>query len=407
MTDFIEGLEGDLVEAARRLAGRRAAEHQRGPRGRSSLRTALMAAAIVVLTAGTAAAGTLLALRGSVILAPEAVPPEQTPASGTSRVSELRAADPASGEPPWTLRVARSETGLLCSTVGQVQGGRFGLVGMDGRFRTIAEGVSDSCGSERHDAASLIGARVFDARRRPGVRTVVSGVAGSTLHSVELDAGGQSRRVPIGDGGTFLAPLRGYPEDLAIRVTLRFASGRREIHDFGRSPSVVPDPAGGPAWRTQGFAMSGDRRTCVTFAPARQRPEAPVSPAACGDLGEGMHRHGFFFAVRRITPGTGGLPIDWPGEGHWGHTPARTALWGAMGEDVRSVTVQRPGHPPQAIVIPVSRTVLAVFGPDVDPATLTVRVRLRNGRTVLAHRSTGIVAHPLPRRSGSTARRIP
>jgi hypothetical protein len=393
VTDFIDGLERDLVEAARRRAAGR--DTVRVLRRRPPLRTLLLAAALLAVTAGTAAAGTLLALRGSAIPAPQAVPPEQTPVPGTSRVSAIRAADPAPGVPPWTIRIARSETGLVCSTVGQVSGGRFGLVGLDGRFRAIADGVSDSCGAERKGAASLIGARVFDAARRSDIRTVVSGVGGSALRRVEVQTVGGRRRVPV-VGGAFAVVLRGYPEDDAIRATLTFASGRREVHDFGRSPSAVPDPLGGPAWRATAFMVSGDGRSCTSFNWARQAPGGPQSPSACGDLGTGRHRLGWYVAARRIEPGTGGPPFEPIGDGMWGDHPARTAVWGGVGEDVASLSVQVAAQPPRAVTLPVNRVFLAVFSPRVDPGSITVRLKLKNGRTVVARGSTGLVDHPLP-----------
>ena len=67
--------------------------------------------------------------------APSDTTPEQRVAPATSTVTALRAADPERGQPAWTLRLARSETGLQCSTVGQVHEGAFGLVGLDGAFR--------------------------------------------------------------------------------------------------------------------------------------------------------------------------------------------------------------------------------------------------------------------------------
>ncbi|HMJ33797.1 MAG TPA: hypothetical protein VK501_07760 [Baekduia sp.] len=399
MSDFIDGLERDLVEAARRRAAAGAAGRgtTRVPRRRPPLRTLLVAAAILVPTAGTAAAGTLLALRGSAIPAPDAVPPEQTPVPNTSRVSELRAADPAAGIPPWTVRVARSETGLLCSTVGQVVDGQFGLVGLDGRFRTIADGVSDSCGSERRGAASLVGARVFDAKQRADVRTVVSGFGGSDLRRVDVETLGRSVRAPVRDG-VFATVLRGYPEDNAIRATLTFASGRHEVHDFGRSAFVVPDPLGGPAWRTTAYMVSGDRRSCTAFRWARQVAGGPQSPTGCGDLGEGRHRRGWYFAVRKIRPGTGGRPFELQGEGNWGRHPARTAVWGGAGEDVAAVSVQVGTGRPRRLTIPPSRVFLSVLDPKVDLASITVRLRLKSGRTVVAHGSTGLVHHKLASR---------
>jgi hypothetical protein len=400
MTDFLDGLERDLVDAARRRAagaiavGRGGARVPRQRSRRPPLRSLLLAAALLVVTAGSAAGGTLLALRGSVIPAPQAVPPEQTPAAGTSRVASLRVADPQAGLLPWTVRVARSETGLLCSTVGQIDhDGTFGLVGLDGRFRTIAEGVSDSCGAARPGGVSLIGARVLDAARRDDVRTVVSGVAAAgAIARVEIaTAAGGTRRVPV-DDGIFVAVLRGYPEDLAIRATVTLTSGREEIHDFGRGGFVATDPAGGPAWKLQAFSIAGDGRTCASFSWARPGRGAPWSPEACGDLAHGRPgRRGWFVAVRRLRKGIHGTA---PFPASWGDHPPRTAVWGGVGDDVRSVSVQVGTAAPRPLALTISRTFLAVLDPKVDPETVTTRFTMKDGRTEVAHGSAHLVAHP-------------
>jgi hypothetical protein len=396
MTDFIDGLERDLVDAARRLRD----DERAGARRGFPLRGALLAAALFVIAAGSAAGATLLVLRGSAIPAPRDVPPEQTPEPGSARVSDLRARDPKPGNPPWTIRVARSRTGLVCSTVGQVVDGEFGLVGLDGRFRRFDEGVSDSCGAERRSSASLVGARVFDASKVSDVRTVVSGVGPQSLRRVRLSlANGRAMNVPVGAGGTFVAALRGYPEDLGVTATLVSANGRREVHAFGVGPFVVPDLAGGRAWRVMAGTTGDDRRTCVWFAPARQVLHGARSPSACGDLGGGRHQHGWFFAVRRITPGTGGPQFDpLDNKGDWGSHPPRTAVWGAVGADVRSVAVRAGDGVVQRPSLRPARFFLVVFGPRVDPRDVTVTLRLRDGRTVVRHRSDRLVDHPIPTR---------
>jgi hypothetical protein len=395
--DFIAGLEQDLVDAARRLRDAPAGNARRG----LPLRSVLLAATLFVIVAASAAGATLLVLRGSAIPAPRDVPPEQTPAPGSARVSDLRAPDPHRGSPPWTIRIATSRTGLVCSTVGQVVGGQFGLVGLDGRFRRFDEGVSDSCGTQRHDAASLIGARVFDSPKVRDVRTVVSGIGGDALRHVELSlATGRTIGVPVAAGGAFVAVLRGYPEDLAVTATLRFAGGRREVHPFGVSPFVVPDPVGGQAWRLMAGRISGDRRTCVSFGLARQTAHGPRSPAACGVLRGGPHPQGWFFAVRQITPGTGGPPYDlFSDRGDWGRHPPRSAVWGGVGEDVRSVSVQAGDGTVRRPALQPSRFFLVVLGPRVDPRDVTVTLRLRNGRTVVRHAGDHLVKHPIPDRS--------
>ena len=364
----------------------------RGPRTTRSLAVAVV---LLVLLAATAAAATLLVLRGSVIPAARDVPREQTPAPGSGRVSDLRVRDPQPGVPPWTLRIARSKTGLICSTVGQILNGQFGLVGLDHRFRAFDEGVSDSCGTQRDNAASLIGARVFDAANRRDVRTVVSGVAGDSLARVRLSlAAGRTIDVPVTAGGVFVSVLRGYPEDIGVTARLVFKDGHTEVHGFGVSPFVVPDPAGGPAWQVRAGATSGDARTCVAFSQVRAAANGARSPSACGLLGSGRHQHGWFFAVQRITPGTGGPPFD-PvhNRGDWGDHPPRTAVWGAVGSDVRSIAVRLGSGRLQRRPVRPVRFFLVIFGPHADPRQVTVTIKLRNGRTVVRHGSDRLVTH--------------
>jgi hypothetical protein len=309
------------------------------------------------------------------------------------------------------LRIAQSRTGLLCSTVGQVVGGQFGLVGLDRRFRTLATGIVDGCGQERDNAASLVGARVFDARQARDVRTVVNGVAGPQLRRVLVEARRLRRDVPVGAGGVFVTALRGYPEDLGIRVALSFADGHVERHPFGVSASVVPDPTGGRAWRAEAFqfgrpiprrcvkrgphracpAANGPTEVCVRFLPARQTRNPPFSEAVCGRFADPRRRSGYFFGVRREVPGPAFLPGDVYAAG-WKHHPPRTAVFGIAGQDVARVDVDGPGGRRRVTIAP-GGTFVSVYGPDVRPADLVVRVTLRGGR-VETHRGDANLVTP-------------
>ncbi len=396
----LERLGVAVAEAARRaereapalrLAGRRR------PR-RWSPRVLAVAALLVLPTAAASGSATLLALRGSVIPAPRATPPEQTPAPGTSRLTDATAADPSRGRPRWALRLATSRTGLLCSTVGQQVGGRFGIVGLDGRFRALAPGVADACSLRREGAASLVGARVFDARRPGDVRTVVHGIGGGRLRAVEVEAAGTRRAVPVREGGAFVAALAGLPEDLGLRVRLRFAGGRREEHPFGVAPLVVPDPAGGRAWRVESAGIGGDPRHCIGLREARERPNPVLSPAVCGRLageGERSRGRGVFFGVRRVLPGTGGVPVDPFGEGRWQGTPPRLLVLGAAGEDVTSVDVRGPrGAARTSTWYRPNGAFAFVFGPEVRLGEVTVVVRFRDGRRLVRRTSTNVLPPP-------------
>ena len=424
---FVDELERDLVEAAERrrealrtAAGVRArrrlglrAPHRRaeeeagaglaarpGLARRGMRRLALATALFALIGAATAGAGLLL-LRGTVIPGPalEDVPRDQLPLPGTTRLTGLTAADPLAGRPPWTLRLARSSTGLLCSTVGQLDGGRFGLVGLDGRFRAYSERIVDSCGEQQHGPhASLIGARVFDAEHPRDVRTVVNGVAGPSLSAVTLDVRGRARSVPVGPGGAFLAVLPGYPEDSGVQVELRFAGGQVETHPLGRSATVAPDPEGGQAWRSTAFGIGNDRRSCVTVSIARAGGAGTVasSPAACGLMRyDGRRWHGFYFAVRRLSGGAGPTSLL---SGGWRGHPPRTAVWGGVGDEVAEVVVTGPGGIRTTPPIATSKTFFAVFPGSVDPDELTVTLRFADGRTRAFHGSANLVTRKVPMR---------
>ncbi|MDX6676901.1 MAG: hypothetical protein QOE31_953, partial [Solirubrobacteraceae bacterium] len=280
--------------------------------GRRPWRAIAVSGAMLTVAAATAAGATAVVLRSAVISspAPDSVPAEQTTAAGTSAVAEPRAADPAGG-PPWALRIARSTTGYTCTTVGQVRDAQFGLVGTDGRFRRLPGDVTDACG----DRGTLLGARVVAADSPRDVRSIVYGVGGDRLRRATLHTTDGSRALRLGARGTFVAALRGYPEDRAISVRLAFAGGRAERHDLGVSPSIVPDPSAGQAWRIERLEL-GTRQFCVRLRTARasqraltqSRPDAVVSPTACIDR---RGSRAWVAEARRMRPGQrGALGFD-------------------------------------------------------------------------------------------------
>jgi hypothetical protein len=385
MSDYFAALEQDLVDAARRRSAVRPLR-RRPPR-----RSLLLAAALALVIAGSAMAGTLYVLRGDPIPAPAErdAGASQTVEPGSSHVLPMRADDPAGG-PAFALRVATSRVGGICSTVGQVEHGDFGLVGLDRRFRPMADGVVDSCGQNRDDAASLVGVRVLDADRPEEVRSVVSGVGGPALRSAVVVAANAPRNLDIGPDGTFITAVRGYPEDLGIRVSLRFADGHTEDHPFGTSASVVRDPAGGPAWQTMSFSYGNDPGQCVNFQPARERREIPISPAACGVFaGKPNRERGYFFAVRRLKR-TRTRVYD-EAKGRWSFAP-RTAVWGESGKNVRAIAVVGPDGRRELTRTP-GGAFLAVYPGAVDPGDLRVEVTLTNG-TVRRHGGDTNLAAP-------------
>jgi hypothetical protein len=386
MNGFVDTLERDLVEAAAR----------RSAPARRSWRRLLLAGAVLLGIGGTAAVATAVVLRATVIPAPRAVDagPAQTPIAGSEVVARLRAPDPAGG-PPWTLRLARSAPGLVCTTVGQVVDGRFGLVGTDGRFRVLAPGVVDGCSVAPTPATPLMGARTLAARRPADVRTIVNGVAGPTLRAVAVTAAGRPVPVRVGAGGTFVAAVAGYAEDAGVEVRLRFAGGAVVTRRYGVSRWLVRDPLGGPAWRVSAGMLDGHPEECVTFGPVRRdRGLDARSPTVCGRLTDDPrhsgHERGVFVAMRRLDR-TARRTAD---GGVWPAGLDRTAVWGAAGTDVRSlVLLGTPGGSQRLRPLP-SRAFLAVLPPSVDPAALRLRVTYADGRTETLRGDANLV--PIP-----------
>jgi hypothetical protein len=370
MSDYFALLEQDLVDAARRRS------NVRPLRRRPPTRSFLLAAVLALLVAGSAMAGTLYILRGDPIPAPAArdAGASQTVEPGSSHVLPMRADDPGGG-PAWALRVGRSRTGAICTTVGQEVGGEFGVVGLDDRFRPLADGAVDGCGKE---GSTLIGARVFDARRAADARTVVNGVAGPDARSVSVAAIGRDHEAAVGPGGSFLVGFAGYPENLGLDVRVRFADGHVERHPLGLSRSVVPDPAGDRAWVLFPFQHAGFSGRCVTFNSVRRDRERSSSPVACA-----RRSAPFFFAVRRIEP-----------DGDAWRGPARTAVWGELGPDVASAQAVAGKDVRELRPAASTRAVLAVFAPSVHPRSIDVRLLMRDGSRRFERGSANVVRTP-------------
>ncbi len=338
---------------------------------------------VVALGTGATATATVVALRNSVIRAPDrsVVPADQASVEGSTIVAAPRSVDPAGG-PPWALRLTHSETGQTCTTVGQMRGGVFGIVGQDRVFRQIPAAVVDACGS-----GLLLGSRIVSAPTPGATRSIVYGVAGASTKRVALVAGGITRTVRLGERGTFVVALRGYPEDSAARVELTAANGRVTRHDLGARPGLVPDIDGAPAWRLDRYVL-GTRQYCAHLADARgpsDRFKASTSagggrasvPTACI-----ARRANFDWAARalRLRPGqTGRRGFD-----RWDYKrrPPRTLLLGvarAAGTITR-VTVTGAGAP-RVLTPGVNGTFALLLPASVDPNDLRLAVRLKDGTT--------------------------
>jgi hypothetical protein len=357
----LEELGAELDRVARQAP-------QRSPRARAG-RIAAIAAAVLLGAAGISGA-TVYVLTGSPIPgAPDAdLPIDARLQPGSARLAGAEADDPGGG-PKWDLRVSRSQTGELCTAVGQVQDGAFGLVGLDGRFRELPLQGVDACGSDPQARPAFIGAREFAADEPADVRTVVNGVGGEALDDVTVQAGAQEVEVARGSGGTFVAVLRGGVQRARPTVRLRFDDGSRREYRFGQSTFVeVRDPEGEGAWTVRADSRM-DGRTCAQVRPAK-RLGGPIAltPGVCGRLDEDH----VFFDVRPMTPGRQ-APYPWM-------IGPRTLVWGAADETVERVEVEHAGERVRAARTAADPGILAVLPGDARPAEVDVVITFADGR---------------------------
>jgi hypothetical protein len=362
---------GDSLSAAFARAEQQERERPRPRRALVRLRPVLIAALVFALLAASAAAATLLVLRGSVIPAPKTrdLQPPMIVEAGSVHMSGVTARDPADGT-TWSLRLARSRTGLVCVTAGELHGDRFGITGLDGRFRELAPGFTDGCGAAGTQRAAFVGARVFDSGKRTAVRTVVDGYGGKQLRAASVETVHGTRSMRLSPDGAFLGVVAGYPEDAGLRVRLRFASGHVETHSFGRSGFVAPDPDG--ALRTESFQISGvDSIRCVRVGSARQVRPYSSAPLACGENGGA-----YFFRALRLREGTrGGAHF---GTWSWKHA-SRTLVYGLVDKrKIERITVTGAGRARRLRPAP-SGAILAIFPPSVNPHRVQLVVTLADG----------------------------
>ncbi|HEX6712143.1 MAG TPA: hypothetical protein VF066_02115 [Thermoleophilaceae bacterium] len=360
---------GDRLELAFAQAERAGVERPHRPRLGFALRPAVVALVLFVLLAAGAAAATLLALRGSVIPAPqkEDLQPPMTVRPETAHLSGVTARDPRNAT-EWTVRLARSQTGLVCVTAGELRDGRFGVTGLDGRFREMAPGFSDGCGAPGRGRAAIVGARVFDSGKRAQVRTVVDGYGGPKLRSVRIASAAGTHNAPVSGEGAFVAVYAGYPEDFALRLELRFDDGRLEMHRFGASSFITPDPDG--ALQIETTRISGFNHTlCVRVVSARQVKPFSRSAIACGDT-----HSDFFFRAQRLRTG------EVHGNGMWGsewHHSSRTVLFGHA-HNARHLTVVGAGRA-RRVRLSRSGSFQLIYPASVNPERLALVVTKRDG----------------------------
>jgi hypothetical protein len=384
----LEDLGVELDQAARRTFT------APSPRRRAPHRLSVIVVVVVVLVLAAAAAAAILITSGSPLPAPHAQDLQSSgiPLPGTAHLAGIDARDPDSSNPDWDLRLSRTRTGEICTAVGQVVGGRFGIVGLDHVFRALPLGSVDSCGIDTADGPILVGAHDFVGSTASEARTVVSGVAGRGARSVTVYATGAPRRLRLGAQGSFITVYPGAAEEVRPRIVVVTRDGHAHTIALEQSDAFeVPDPSGGAGWvasteaDVEANAFPDEDCVQVIREPSQSEP-SPVTlsltPEVCGRLGASP----LIVQMRRFVPGEDSAPFP------WGNSPSRTIVYGIATPSVQSLTLTGAGSPRALRIDPHGGAFLAVLDGHVDPHSLTLTAALRGGAKRTFTRPYGLLA---------------
>jgi hypothetical protein len=375
------------------------ADGSRGARRRATagrLSMVVVCLALLVLAAAATAA-VLLIQQGAPLPGPHAQDLRSSgiPLPGSAHLAGLDAPDPDSSNPPWDLRLSRTGGGEICTAVGQVFDGRFGIVGLDHVFRALPLGSVDSCGTDGGDGPLLVGAKSFVGYSASEARTVLSGVAGSGVRSVTAYAAASSpRRLKLGPQGSFITVYAGGAEEVQPRVAIVMRDGRTHVVALEQSATLeVPDPEGGAGWAASSEAdleaNAFPDEDCVQLSrqPSQDTPQfflLPSTPQLCGRLAANP----LFVQMRRFVPGEDASPNP------WGNSPSRTIVYGIAAPRVSSLTLTGAGAARALTIDRQGGAFVAVLDGHVDPRALTLTATLRGGAVVSYRHPTGLLAYP-------------
>jgi hypothetical protein len=347
----------------------------------------------LLLVAAAAAAAVLLVQQGSPLPAPHAQDLRSTgiPLPGSAHLAGLDAPDPESSEPPWDLRLSRTRAGETCTAVGQVLDGHFGIVGLDHVFRALPLGSVDSCGTDSGVGPVLVGAKTFVGRTTGEARTVVSGVAGAGAQSVTVETSGTRRLLKLGPRGSFITVFAGEAEEVRPRVVIVTRDGHSHTIALEQSGAFeTPDPEGGASWAASAEAdlepQAYPDEDCVqvTRQPSQTEPShatLPLTPGICGRLSTSP----LFVQMRRFVPGEDATPFP------WGNSPSRTIVYGVAAPRVESLELAGAGATRTLEIDRRGGAFMAVLDGRVDPRSLTLTAKLRDGAILTFRHPTGLL----------------
>lgn len=264
-------------------------------------------------------------------------------ASGAGR--DVSVPDPAGGT-PWTVRVQQESGDRTCASV------RRG-------------GAPKQRWCERLNTSRVYQYNVrFEVASDPKLsRTVVVVTLADSVVRARLQTpdGTVTYRRREGAPRVLVAVLAGVVDRPPLRTEVKTGKRTKIVRTAPSAGLEVADPAGGPAWRSALEVQAGGR-SCVRWERVPPRYETPVATRLSGPL----HCAGAGAAV----PIAKVQVVD-----------GRVVVVGLASQQVRGLTLSGSGIEPRALPVEArTRAFIAVLPSTVDPAGLTLGVRVAGGR---------------------------
>lgn len=261
----LDAIGGELRRTAARDAAR-SAPRRWWSRGRRPL------VVLVALAVPSAAVAAVVQRSDVPAPRPADVPRESQVVAASVAVSALRVPDPAGGY-PWTVRTARSLGGQRCITIGQIDDDeRFGIVGRDGRFRTLADGIVDACADADGPGPWISGARTLAGTTdRPAVTVVSALFAAPVRNATVTTSDGPATPARSDDASRTLLAVLPADDNGPMTIRARYASGDTVRVPIGRSALTLAAGDQPGRWRFEADTSRTRRVLCAAVGSADGR----------------------------------------------------------------------------------------------------------------------------------------
>ncbi len=257
----------------------------------------------------------------------------------------------------WSARLFRGSDGLRCLR----------LVARASPY----DAPHGGCGDLRRRRSTLVATDIAGDNRGSRIAVALAGKGLRGFTAAPL-AGGP-RVETSARGGVALALLPGNVDRSDIAIVARYRDGSTRTFGGRQRRARVEDPLGGDPWvveHERAHPHTPSRGACVLVWLAERRGRS-------GECGNTRGRAPFFFAIRRNT--------QYPDAPHVRGKRVvlhHTAVFGAISQRVKDVSVTGPRGDRRPAISRRGRSFIALFGGHLSASRLKLRFVLKDGRTL-------------------------